>query len=150
MRPWSVSLAVAFALMAMSCSTPKPSANLLAPSEAPKTPPMHPVLFRIPVPGWTLPLLGRIESVPIYSYGVMLGLSLVVGWYLTLGLSKRDGLPQETMANNYVITAVAAIAARCRAPSSRVSAGLTVSGRKSTPGLGALAATTVASTVVSP
>ncbi len=51
-----------------------------------------------------------IGPLPIYSYGVMLGLSLVVGWYLTLGLAKRDGLPTETMANNYVITAVAAIA----------------------------------------
>jgi phosphatidylglycerol:prolipoprotein diacylglycerol transferase len=51
-----------------------------------------------------------VGPLPIYSYGVMLGLSLVVGWYLTLGLAKRDGLPTETMANNYVITAVAAIA----------------------------------------
>jgi phosphatidylglycerol:prolipoprotein diacylglycerol transferase len=49
-------------------------------------------------------------NLPIYSYGVMLGLSLVVGWYLTLGLARRDGLPNETMANCYVITAVAAIA----------------------------------------
>lgn len=47
---------------------------------------------------------------PIYSYGVMLGLSLVVGWYLTLGLAERDGLPKEIMANNYVVTAVAAVA----------------------------------------
>ena len=47
--------------------------------------------------------------VPIYSYGVMLGLSLVVGWYLTLTLADRDGLPKETMANCYVFTAVAAI-----------------------------------------
>lgn len=47
--------------------------------------------------------------IPIYSYGVMLGLSLVVGWYLTLGLAERDGLPKETMANNYVITAIAAV-----------------------------------------
>jgi phosphatidylglycerol:prolipoprotein diacylglycerol transferase len=39
----------------------------------------------------------------------MLGLSLVVGWYLTLGLAERDGLPKETMANCYVFTAVAAI-----------------------------------------
>ncbi len=55
---------------------------------------------------------GKVElaPIPIYSYGVMLGLSLVVGWYLTLTLAKKDGLPQETMANNYVITAVAAIA----------------------------------------
>ena len=49
------------------------------------------------------------EFLPIYSYGVMLGLSLVVGWYLTLTLADRDGLPKETMANCYVFTAVAAI-----------------------------------------
>lgn len=49
-------------------------------------------------------------NLPIYSYGVMLGLSLVVGWYLTLTLAERDGLPKEVMANCYVITAIAAIA----------------------------------------
>src|SRR5215472_2295359 len=48
-------------------------------------------------------------NVPIYAYGVMLGLSLVVGWYLTLSLAEKDGLPKETMANCYVATAVAAI-----------------------------------------
>jgi phosphatidylglycerol---prolipoprotein diacylglyceryl transferase len=48
-------------------------------------------------------------NLPIYSYGVMLGLSLVVGWYLTLTLADRDGLPKETMANCYVITAITAI-----------------------------------------
>ncbi len=48
-------------------------------------------------------------NLPIYSYGVMLGLSLIVGWYLTLTLADRDGLPKETMANCYVITAIAAI-----------------------------------------
>jgi phosphatidylglycerol:prolipoprotein diacylglycerol transferase len=51
----------------------------------------------------------QLAPVPIYSYGVMLGLSLVVGWYLTLGLAERDGLPKETMANCYVVTAVAAV-----------------------------------------
>jgi phosphatidylglycerol:prolipoprotein diacylglycerol transferase len=50
-----------------------------------------------------------VGPVPIYSYGVMLGLSLVVGWYLTLGLAERDGLPKETMANNYVVTAITAV-----------------------------------------
>jgi phosphatidylglycerol:prolipoprotein diacylglycerol transferase len=48
-------------------------------------------------------------AIPIYSYGVMLGLSLVIGWYITLTLADRDGLPKETMANCYVITAVAAV-----------------------------------------
>ncbi|APR85873.1 Prolipoprotein diacylglyceryl transferase [Minicystis rosea] len=51
----------------------------------------------------------NVARIPIYSYGVMLGLSLVVGWYLTLGLAERDGLPKETMANNYVVTAIAAV-----------------------------------------
>jgi phosphatidylglycerol:prolipoprotein diacylglycerol transferase len=48
-------------------------------------------------------------NLPIYAYGVMLGLSLVVGWYLTLPLAEADGLPKETMANCYVITALAAL-----------------------------------------
>jgi phosphatidylglycerol:prolipoprotein diacylglycerol transferase len=49
------------------------------------------------------------SPIPIYSYGVMLGLSLVVGWYLTLGLAERDGMPKETMANCYIVTAIAAV-----------------------------------------
>ncbi|MCA9618212.1 MAG: prolipoprotein diacylglyceryl transferase, partial [Myxococcales bacterium] len=69
---------------------------------------MHPILFRIPL-GWDLPFVGHVDAIPIYSYGVMLGLSLVVGWYLTLGLAEREGLPRETMANNYVVTALAAV-----------------------------------------
>jgi len=71
---------------------------------------MHPIMFRIPLGGLKLPWIGELGNIPIYSYGVMLGLSLVVGWYLTLGLADRDGLPRETMANNYVITAIAAVA----------------------------------------
>ena len=65
---------------------------------------MHPILVRIPLPGWKF--LGDFTSIPIHSYGVMLGLSLVVGWYLTLGLAEKDGLPKETMANCYVFTAL--------------------------------------------
>jgi phosphatidylglycerol:prolipoprotein diacylglycerol transferase len=49
-------------------------------------------------------------NLPIYAYGVMLGLSLVVGWYLSLSLAEADGLPKETMANCYVITALVALA----------------------------------------
>ena len=56
---------------------------------------MRPILFRIP--GLNL---------PIYSYGVMLGLSLILGWYLVLGLAERDGLNREKMGNLYVWTAV--------------------------------------------
>jgi phosphatidylglycerol:prolipoprotein diacylglycerol transferase len=39
----------------------------------------------------------------------MLGLSLVVGWYISLELADRDGLPKETMANCYVVTALVAL-----------------------------------------
>ena len=61
--------------------------------------------------GWKYRLVAhQFENLPIYSYGVMLGMSLVIGWYLTLSLADRDGLPKETMANCYVITALAAIA----------------------------------------
>jgi phosphatidylglycerol:prolipoprotein diacylglycerol transferase len=51
----------------------------------------------------------QLDALPIYSYGVLLGTSLIVGWFLTLGLAQRDGLSRETMANCYVITAVAAL-----------------------------------------
>ncbi len=49
------------------------------------------------------------ESLPIYSYGVMLGLSLVVGWYVVLGLTDRQKLPREKMADCYVFTAFMAV-----------------------------------------
>lgn len=48
-------------------------------------------------------------SLPIYSYGVMLALSLIVGWYLTLGLATKANLPKDTMANCYVLTAIVAL-----------------------------------------
>jgi phosphatidylglycerol:prolipoprotein diacylglycerol transferase len=48
-------------------------------------------------------------SFPIYSYGVMLGASLCVGWFLTLGLAERDGLPREQMGDCYVDTAIMAV-----------------------------------------
>ena len=117
---------------------------------------MHPVLFKIPLPAWALPLgptlfvlaglgfllalYGRrqgaldllvigvlavasglvggvlfrgqhflLESLPIYSYGAMLCASIVVGWFLTLRLGERDGLPRELLANCYFVTAIAAL-----------------------------------------
>lgn len=48
-------------------------------------------------------------SLPIYSYGVMLGLSLLVGWHLTLGLAERQGLPRDRMGDCYIFTAFCAI-----------------------------------------
>ncbi|MBI2519617.1 MAG: prolipoprotein diacylglyceryl transferase [Bdellovibrio sp.] len=50
-----------------------------------------------------------LANFPIYSYGAMLLLSFILGWFLTLGLATRDGLPKRIMANNYIFTAVAAI-----------------------------------------
>lgn len=61
---------------------------------------MRPVLFKIPL-GFT--------SLPLYSYGLMLALSLIVGWHLTLWLCARDGLDRQTMGRCYVWTAVAAL-----------------------------------------
>ncbi len=59
---------------------------------------MHPVLFKIPF-----------IDLPIYSYGVMLGLSLVVGWYVVMYLGNKNGLPADKLANCYIWTAVSAL-----------------------------------------
>ncbi|MFO8071606.1 MAG: prolipoprotein diacylglyceryl transferase [Polyangia bacterium] len=59
---------------------------------------MHPVLFVIP----------GIE-LPIYTYGVMLGLSFVVGWNIVMWLGRKDGLPRARLQACFVWTAIAAI-----------------------------------------
>ena len=63
---------------------------------------MRPILFVLP--GIHLPL---------YSYGVMLGLSLIVGWYIVLGLCEREGqgMTREKMGSLYVWTAVCSVVA---------------------------------------
>src|SRR4051794_18244301 len=33
--------------------------------------------------------------VPIYAYGVMLGTSLVVGWFIAMRLARQDGIPEQ-------------------------------------------------------
>ena len=48
--------------------------------------------------------------VPIFSYGVMLGTSMVVGWFLAMRLAKQDGIPGEQAGAIYMWTAVWAIA----------------------------------------
>jgi phosphatidylglycerol:prolipoprotein diacylglycerol transferase len=47
-----------------------------------------------------------LTELPLSSYGVTLCVALVVGWYLSLGLAKRDGLPVESTSNCFVIAAV--------------------------------------------
>jgi phosphatidylglycerol---prolipoprotein diacylglyceryl transferase len=44
--------------------------------------------------------------VPIYAYGVMLGTSLVVGWFIAMHLAKQDGLDQQETGTIYMWTAV--------------------------------------------
>src|SRR5690606_28530031 len=62
---------------------------------------MHPVLFEIPTPWGPL---------PVYSYGVMLGTSMIAAWYLVMWLGeKREGLSKEVMANCFIVTAIVAI-----------------------------------------
>ncbi len=56
---------------------------------------MYPVLFKVP-------LLG----LDVYSYGVLLGVALLVGWFLTHYWAKKDGLPGETIADTFVIAAI--------------------------------------------
>jgi phosphatidylglycerol:prolipoprotein diacylglycerol transferase len=60
---------------------------------------MYPILFIIPG-----------IDLPIYSYGVMLGISLVLGYYIITALGKRDGLPMEKMTSCFIWTCVCAIA----------------------------------------
>jgi phosphatidylglycerol:prolipoprotein diacylglycerol transferase len=46
------------------------------------------------------------SPVPIYAYGVMLGTSLIVGWFLAMRLAKQDGVPQMEAGTIYMWTAV--------------------------------------------
>ncbi len=49
------------------------------------------------------------DPLPIYAYGVMLGTSLVVGWFLAMRLADKDGIPNEQAGAIYMWTAVWAI-----------------------------------------
>ena len=62
---------------------------------------MRPILFKIPIGGYF--------DIPIYFYGVMLGLSFVGGWHLALALARRDGLDQEQVRRCYTWTALCAV-----------------------------------------
>lgn len=55
---------------------------------------------------WSAPWRG----IPLHSYGVMLGLSLVFGWNVTLPLAQRLGLARDKAADCYVVTAAMAVA----------------------------------------
>ena len=62
---------------------------------------MHPVLFHIPTP-W--------GAIPLYSYGVMLGTSLIIGWYFVMWAGvRKEGIDREVLANTFIYTAITAI-----------------------------------------
>ena len=62
---------------------------------------MHPIMFHIPTP-W--------GAIPIYSYGVMLGTSLLVAWYFVIFMGeKKENFNKELLANAFTITAVSSI-----------------------------------------
>ncbi|MGB5810758.1 MAG: prolipoprotein diacylglyceryl transferase [Polyangiales bacterium] len=62
---------------------------------------MHPVLLHIPTP-W--------GAIPIYSYGVMLGSSLLFAWYFLMYMGKRvENFNRELLASCFTWTAVGAI-----------------------------------------
>ena len=48
----------------------------------------------------------RAGFVPIYAYGVMLGTSLVVGWFIAMSLAKKDGIDQQEAGTIYMWSAV--------------------------------------------
>ena len=61
---------------------------------------MHPILFEIPTP-W--------GPQPIFSYGVMLGSSMIAAWYIVMWLGERDGMDKDILANGFIVAAVSAI-----------------------------------------
>jgi phosphatidylglycerol:prolipoprotein diacylglycerol transferase len=61
---------------------------------------MHPILFEIPTP-W--------GPQPIFSYGVMLGTSMIAAWYIVMWLGERDGMDKDVLANGFIVAAVSAI-----------------------------------------
>ena len=63
---------------------------------------MHPILFDIPVPWGT-------GSQPVYAYGVMLGISLLIGWQIVMFLGRRAGLSTGLLGDVYLTAAISGI-----------------------------------------
>ena len=49
------------------------------------------------------------RSIPIYSYGAMLGISFVAGWFVSTRLADRLGLPRDRVTDCFLFTGIAAI-----------------------------------------
>lgn len=62
---------------------------------------MHPILFHLPTP-W--------GPQPIFAYGLMLSLSILAGWLLTVRLAaRRDGLPEDAVSTACLLAALAGL-----------------------------------------
>lgn len=67
---------------------------------------MHPILVEIPTP-W--------GAVPIYSYGVMLGVSMILAWFVVMWIGEREWIgpskafDRELLANTFIVTAISAL-----------------------------------------
>src|SRR5450432_1881490 len=70
------------------------------------------VKYRSPT-GSFIPEVGTFSQawlpVPIYSYGVMLGTSMIIGWFLAMRNAKQDGLSTEAAGAIYMWSAVYSI-----------------------------------------
>lgn len=67
---------------------------------------MHPILFEIPTP-W--------GPVAIYSYGVMLGFSMILGWSIVMYFGRREAYfsdakkNEDFLANSFIVCALSAL-----------------------------------------
>jgi phosphatidylglycerol:prolipoprotein diacylglycerol transferase len=61
---------------------------------------MHPLLVEIET---------RWGTLPIYSYGVLLGVSLILGYLLVMRLGKRDGLAPSLLGDVYLTAAISGV-----------------------------------------
>lgn len=46
---------------------------------------------------------------PVYAYGLMLSLSILIGWQLTVRFAKRDGLPEDSVSTACLLAALAGL-----------------------------------------
>ena len=50
------------------------------------------------------------QPLAVHSYGVMLGASLILGWYITRHYALRQDIPHDVIVDCYIVTALAAFA----------------------------------------
>jgi phosphatidylglycerol:prolipoprotein diacylglycerol transferase len=60
--------------------------------------PMYPILLKVPF-----------VDLPVYAYGVMLGLGFISGWYLAMHFANREGIPYKATTWIFVLAIVFAL-----------------------------------------